>query len=59
MLHRRFGVELILDTSYHEVGVQGSIADLGGILDTDLLASTVTVRYHFVAVAGFGVGRRF
>lgn len=47
MLHRNWGLELILGTSQHDVHGRGTLAGLGGIIDAKLLPPTLTLQYHF------------
>ena len=42
-----WGTELILGTTQHTVDGNGSLAALGGIIDTDVLPPTLTLQYHF------------
>lgn len=54
MLTHKWGVELILGTSFHDVEPQGSVLidALGGddsnIIDTNVLPPTLTLQYHFM-----------
>jgi len=47
MLHRNWGVELILGSSRHDVPAEGPIAGLGDIIDFRTLPPTLTLQYHF------------
>lgn len=47
MLHRNWGVELILGYSQHDVPARGVISGLGDIIDAKALPPTVTLQYHF------------
>jgi outer membrane protein len=48
MLHRNWGMELILGTSRHDVDGTGSINGLGNIIDSKVLPPTLTLQYHFL-----------
>lgn len=48
MLHRNWGLELILGTSRHDVDGSGTIAPLGNIIDSKVLPPTLTLQYHFL-----------
>lgn len=60
MLHRNWGVELILGYSQHDVGAEGPLSGLGDVIDTKVLPPTLTLQYHFLPDAKFrpyvGVG---
>ena len=43
----QWALELILGTSNHDVGGDGSLAALGKIMDTGVLPPTLTLQYHF------------
>ncbi|MCP3672509.1 MAG: OmpW family protein [Gammaproteobacteria bacterium] len=47
MLHRNWGVELILGSSRHDVPAKGSLAALGDVVDARTLPPTLTMQYHF------------
>lgn len=47
MLHRNWGLELILGTSQHDVDGSGVINGLGNIIDSKVLPPTLTLQYHF------------
>ena len=53
MLHRNWGVELILGYSQHDVPARGVISGLGDIIDAKALPPTVTLQYHFLPDAKF------
>ena len=42
-----WGTELILGTTQHTVDGSGTLASLGGIIDTNVLPPTLTLQYHF------------
>lgn len=46
MFHRNFGAELILGTTQHDVTARGSLAGLGGVIDSWVLPPTLTFQYH-------------
>lgn len=47
MLHRNWGVELILGSSQHDVPAKGVIAGFGEIIKARTLPPTLTLQYHF------------
>ncbi len=47
MLHRNWGVELILGSSEHDVPATGVIAGNGDIINARTLPPTLTLQYHF------------
>jgi outer membrane protein len=47
MLHRNWGLELILATSEHNADGSGSLAGVD-LLDSDVLPPTLTLQYHFL-----------
>ncbi|MDT8397754.1 MAG: OmpW family outer membrane protein [Pseudomonadales bacterium] len=47
MLTPRWGLELILATSIHDLEADGAIAGLGDIGEANLLPPTLTLQYHF------------
>ncbi|MBL4622517.1 MAG: OmpW family protein [Immundisolibacteraceae bacterium] len=47
MLSRKWGVELILASSEHDIKAKGALASLGNIIDTRTLPPTLTLQYHF------------
>lgn len=48
MIHRNWGLELILGTSQHDVHGKGALAGLGNVIDADVLPPTLTMQYHFM-----------
>lgn len=48
MLHKNWGVELILGQSHHDVTGAGTTRGLGPIIDLNLLPPTLTLQYHFL-----------
>ena len=61
MLSDNWGLELILAQSQHRASGEGSLVDLGEILEADVLPPTLTLQYHFdsngkvLPYAGIGV----
>jgi outer membrane protein len=53
MLHRNWGMELILGYSQHDVPARGVISGLGDIIDAKALPPTLTLQYHFLPGARF------
>ncbi len=53
MLHKNWGVELILGYSQHDVPARGPISGLGDIIDAKVLPPTLTVQYHFMPDSKF------
>ena len=48
MLHRNWGVELILGYSQHDISAKGALSGLGKVIDTKVLPPTLTLQYHFM-----------
>ncbi|SFK04845.1 OmpW/AlkL family protein [Methylophaga sulfidovorans] len=48
MLHKNWGVELILGYSNHTVKGEKSWSALGDVIDTKVLPPTLTLQYHFM-----------
>ena len=53
MLHKNWGVELILGTSEHDVPAGGALAFAGDIINASVLPPTLTLQYHFRPDAKF------
>jgi len=53
MLHKNWGLELILGTSEHDVPARGSLAGAGDIINASVLPPTLTLQYHFRPDATF------
>jgi len=56
MLHKNWGVELILGTSEHDVPARGTLAGAGEIINASVLPPTLTLQYHFRPDATFRPG---
>jgi len=53
MIHRNFGIELILGYSKHDVIATGTTAALGKVIEAKALPPTLLLQYHFLPDAKF------